>query len=87
MDTIKNFIYEHKVISVILLAIFIWVSWVSIINYRDNQACYRQVSFRGNSSAGYYIWDDVNRGRFETEEKAIEACVSNRNMFRNYYGY
>lgn len=87
MDTIKKFIIEHKIISAVLLAALLWVSWIAIVSYRDNEACDRLVSFRGNSSAGYYIWEDTNRGRFETEEKAIEACVKNRSDFRNYYGY
>ena len=87
MDTIKKFIYEHKIVSAVLLAVFLWVSLIAIVGYRDNEACDRLVSFRGNSSAGYYIWEDTNRGRFETEDKAIEACVKNRSDFRNYYGY
>ena len=87
MDTIKKFIYEHKVLTIIITAVTLWVSWIVIVGYRDNEACSRQVSFRGNTSAGYYEWDDETRGRFETEEKAIEACVKNRSDFRNYYGY
>ncbi len=82
------FIKQHKLISGVGIIFILWATWTLVIHFRDSSWCESRVKFKGDTSAGYYVYkDEVGADRFPSKEEAISGCVNNRSQWRDYYGY